>query len=63
MVLENFGIPLKMLRKISSFHSDLIVKVNTSDKDVCFDSAIGMRQGCTMSPLLLANFSLFPSSK
>ena len=37
-VLEKFGIPPKMLRLIIHFHSDLIVKVNIGNKDVCFDS-------------------------
>ena len=54
MVLEKFGIPPKMLRLIIRFHSDLIVKVNIGDEDVCFDSTIGVKQGCTMAPLLFA---------
>ena len=53
-VLEKFGIPPKMLRLIIRFHSDLIVKVNIGDKDVCFDSTTGVKQGCTMAPLLFA---------
>ena len=53
-VLEKFGIPPKMLRRIIRFHSDLIVKVNIGDKDVCFDSTTGVKQGCTMAPLLFA---------
>jgi hypothetical protein len=55
-VLEIFGIPLKMLRLIISFHSDLIVKVNIGYKDVCFDCTTGVKQGCTMAPLLFATY-------
>ena len=33
-------------------HSDLIVKVNIGYEDVCFDSTAGVKQGCTMTPLL-----------
>ena len=51
-VLEKFGIPPKMLRLIIRFHSDLIVKVNIGDKDVCFDSTTGVKQGCTGAPIL-----------
>jgi hypothetical protein len=53
-VLEKFGIPPNMLKLIIRFHFYLIVKVNISDKDVCFDSATGVRQGYTMAPLLFA---------
>jgi hypothetical protein len=53
-VLEKFGIPPKMLRLIIRFHSDLIMKVNIGNKDVCFDSTTGVKQGCTMAPLLSA---------
>ena len=53
-VLQKFGIPPKMLRLIIRFHSDLIVKVNVGDDDVCFDSTTGVKQGCTMAPLLFA---------
>jgi hypothetical protein len=53
-VLEKFGIPPKMLRLIIRFHSDLFVKVNIGDQDVCFDSTTGVKQGCTMAPLLFA---------
>ena len=53
-VLKKFGIPPKMLRLIIRFHSDLIVKVKIGDEDVCFDSTAGVKQGCTMAPLLFA---------
>ena len=57
-MLEKFGIPPKMLRLIIRFHSDHIVKVNISDNNVCFDSTVttGVRQGCSMAPLLFAIF-------
>ena len=44
----------KMLRLIIRFHSDLIVKVSIGGEDVCFDSTTGVKQGCTMAPLLFA---------
>jgi hypothetical protein len=37
-----------MMRLFIRFYSDLIVKVNISDKDMCFDSTTGVKQGCTM---------------
>jgi len=54
ILLEKFGIPPKMLRLIIRFHSDLIVKVSIGGEDVCFDSTAGVKQGCTMAPLLFA---------
>ena len=56
IVLKKFGIPPKMLRLIIRVHSDLFVKVNIGDEDVCFDSSAGVKQGCTMGPLLFANY-------
>ena len=53
-MLKKFGLPPKMLRLIIRFHSDLIVKVNLGDKDVCFDSTAGVKQGCTVASLLFA---------
>ena len=53
-VLQKFGIPPKMLRLIIRFHSDLIVKVAIGEDDVCFNSTTGVKQGCTMAPLLFA---------
>jgi hypothetical protein len=53
IVLEKFGNIPEMLRLIIHFHHhDLVVKVNIGDKEVCFDSTTGVKQGCTMAPLL-----------
>ena len=43
-----------MLRLIIRFDSDLIVKVAIGEDDVCFNSTTGVKQGCTMAPLLFA---------
>lgn len=53
-VLKKMGIPPKMLKLIIRFHSDLVVKVKIGDEDVCFESTTGVKQGCTMAPLLFS---------
>ena len=50
IVLGKLGIPPKMTRLIMRFHSDLIVKIKTSETDVVFDSTTGVKQGCTGAP-------------
>jgi hypothetical protein len=40
---HNSEIPLKILRLIIRFHSDLVVKVSIGDEDVCFESTIGVK--------------------
>jgi hypothetical protein len=39
-----------MTRLIMLFHSDLISKIKMCDTDVIFDSATGVKQGCTEAP-------------
>ncbi len=51
-VLEKFGIPPKMKRIIVNLHSDLIVKIQSGDSDVEIDPTGGVKQGCTMAPVL-----------
>ena len=51
-VLEKFGIPPKMKRIIVNLHSDLIVKIQSGDSDVEIASTGGVKQGCTMAPIL-----------
>ena len=43
-----------MLKLIVRFHTDLVVKVKIGDEDVCFESTTGVKQGCTMAPLLFS---------
>ena len=51
-VLKKFGIPPKLIRLIVRLHSDLIVKVQVGLADVKIDSITGVKQGCTMAPIL-----------
>ena len=51
-VLKKFGIPPKMKRIIVNLHSDLIVKIQSGDSDVEIASTGGVKQGCTMAPVL-----------
>ncbi len=54
VVLEKFGISPKMQRLIVKFHSDLVVKVPVGEDDACFESSAGVKQGCSMAPILFA---------
>ncbi len=51
-VLEKFGFPPKLKRIIIDLHSDLIVKIQSVDSNVEFASAGGVKQWCTMAPIL-----------
>jgi len=51
-VLDKFGVPPKMKRIIINLHSDLIVKIQAGDSDVEIGSTGGVKQGCTMAPIL-----------
>lgn len=51
-VLDKFGIPPKMKRIIMKLHSGLIVKIQAGNSDVEIGSTCGVKQGCTMAPIL-----------
>ena len=51
-VLDKFGVPPRMKRIIINLHSDLIVKIQAGDSDVEIGSTGGVKQGCTMAPIL-----------
>ena len=53
-VLQKFGIPPKMCRIITSLHSDLVVKIQAGDEDIVIDSTSGVKQGCTLAPILFS---------
>ena len=56
-VLERLGIPLTMISIIRSFHEGMSVKVIVGQEFTeSFDVCNGLRQGCTMAPVL---FSLY----
>ena len=51
-VLDKFGIPPKTKLIIMNLHSGLLVKIQAGNSDVEIGSTCGVKQGCTMAPIL-----------
>ena len=52
IVLEKLGYPPKFRRMVQAFHSDLSVKISINGSDVTVNSTTGVKQGCTLAPIL-----------
>ena len=51
-VLEKFGVPPKFCSIIVALHEDLVVKATVGNVEVCVESTVGVKQGCTLAPIL-----------